>query len=217
MRSAGRLALALGACVVLAPAAEARAQATAARYDVIAQSVTVPVFPGQQLFVSVLLPAQAETPLPAVLVLSIRSPRSAEPPAADALSDALLARGVAVLRLDLPPVGTAAGGDALTQPADDAFAVLQYARDREDIDGDRLALVGVGSAAEHATRAAALDEALRALVLLGARAVSRDTLDLPTGLPLMALPIETGVAPERAGPAESPVVDAAAFLFRHLQ
>jgi len=184
---------------------------------VIAQTLHVPVFPGQMLSATLALPALEETPLPAVLVLSVREPGSAPVPAALAIADALLARGIAVVQLDLPPLVDDAVGEPLVQPADDAYAVLQFVREREDIDGDRTALVGVGDAAEHAARAAALDEATRALVLLGARPVRSDTMGLPTGLPLLSLPLETRAAPLPSQPAASPVFDAAAFLTRHLQ
>jgi len=219
----GLRSVALVLLAVLAAAEPARAQASrgtrpvAAGPHVITQSIQVPVFPGQMLTATLALPAREETPLPAVLVLAVREPGSAPVPAARAMADALLARGVAVVQLELPPLAEAPIGEPLVQPADDAFAVLQFVREREDIDGDRVGLVGVGDAAEHAARAAALDEAIRALVLLGAGPMRSDTMGLPTGLPLLSLPLEVRAAPLPSQPAASPVTDAAVFLTRHLQ
>lgn len=183
---------------------------------VITESVAVPVFPGQMVSATLSLPALEETPVPAVLVLATRVPGSAPAPAALALTDALLSRGMAVIRLDVPPSADAAA-DEIDQPADDAFAVLQFLREREDIDGDRIGVVGVGAAAIHAGRAAALDEALGVLVLLGADPAEADTLDLPTTLPLLSLPLEVRAAPATPGAVATPVTDAAIFLSRHLQ
>lgn len=216
---------ALVALSLLAVPARSHAQQTrglpgsASKPAVIAQSIAVPVFPGQMVAATVMLPAQGETPLPAVLLLTVRVPGSAPVQAAYALAEALLARGIAVVQLELPPVEPDAtgGGEPLAQPADDAFAVLQFVREREDIDGDRVALAGVGEAAEHAARASGLDEGVRALVLLGARPVARDSMNLPTALPVMALPLEMRAAPAHGQSAPSPAIDAAAFLSRHLQ
>ncbi|HUF14036.1 MAG TPA: hypothetical protein VMN78_13110 [Longimicrobiales bacterium] len=186
---------------------------------VITQSVVVPVFPGQMITATVALPALEATPLPSVLLLVVREPDSGPVVAAVAMSEALLARGIAVVQLELPPVSAADSGRAepMTQPADDAYAVLQFLRQRQDIDGDRMALIGVGEAAPYAARAAALDEGVRALVLLGAGSPSRDSMDLPTSLPLLALPLEPRAAPPEGQASGSPAIDAAAFLSRHLQ
>ena len=224
MRSGARTFLSAGAALVAAMPGPVLAQTGAgvrpgAQPDVISQSISVPVYPGHLLAATVMLPALAETPIPAVLLLTMGDPHAAAPPASDAVATALLAHGVAVVRLDLPPapMGQPRGAEPLAQPADDAYAVLQFVREREDIDGDRLAIVGIGTAAEAAVRAAALDAAVRALVLLGARPISRDTMDLPTSLPVMALPIEMRAAPVRPEPTTTPAADAAAFLTRHLE
>lgn len=188
------------------------------RPEVVAQSISVPVYPGHLLAATVMLPASAEPPVPAVLLLAVRAPRMGHGPASAAVSRALLASGIAVVRLDLPPSlpGEPIAGESLTQPADDAFAVLQFLREREDIDGYRVGIVGIGPAAPAAVGAAALDEGLRALVLLGAPPVSRDTMDLPTSFPLLALPMEVRAAPTEPAEQSTPALEAAAFLVRHL-
>lgn len=217
-------AVPFGFAVLLWAATPLAAQAVGARpvsagRDVITQTIAVPVFPGQLVSATISIPAREETPLPAVLVLAMRERGAAPAPAALALTDALLTRGMAVVRLDVPPAPTDAPATAepLDQPADDAFAVLQFMREREDIDGDRVAVVGVGAAAQHAALAAALDEAAGALVLLGAEPVRSDTLGLPTGLPLLSLPLAVRAAPAAPGTVATPISDAAAFLSRHLQ
>lgn len=186
---------------------------------VLTQTLSVPVFPGQMVSATISLPTLEETPLPAVLVIAVREPGARPAQSALALTDALLTRGMAVVRLDVPPPPADAPADAepLDQPADDAFAILQFVREREDIDGDRVGIVGMGVAAEYAARAAALDEAARALVLLPALPVDRDTLGLPTDLPVLSLPLEVRAAPVAPDGVATPVTDAAVFLSRHLQ
>ena len=195
------------------------ARPVSTRPTVITQSVMVPVYPGQMLTATLSLPTLEETPLPAVLVLTVREPASAPVAAATALERELLERGFAVVHLELPPLPADAPPDSepMLQPADDAFAVLQFVREREDIDGDRVGVVGIGDAAEHAARATALDEAARALVLLGAQELEVDTMGLPTDLPLLSLPVDVRAAPPAGAQASSPATDAAVFFARHLQ
>ena len=184
---------------------------------VLTQTIAVPVFPGQLVNATLSVPVLEETPLPAVLLLAVRDRGAAPAPAALALAEALLARGIAVVRMDVPPPGdAAAGAEPVDQPADDAYAVLQFVREREDIDGDRVGIVGLGAAASYAARAAALDEVTAALVLLGAESMASDTLGLPVGMRVLALPLEVRAAPAGATVA-TPVTDAAIFLSRHLQ
>ena len=209
------LAVLLAAAPVAAQGGGTRPVANGAR--IVTQTLAVPVFPGQMVNATLSMPTLEQAPLPAVLLLAVREPGAAPAASALALSNALLARGIAVVRLDvLPDAEPATGADPLDQPADDAFAVLQFMREREDIDGDRVGVVGLGGAAPHAARATALDEVAAALVLLGAEPVASDTLGLPTGLPLLSLPLEVRAAPAGATVA-TPVTDAAIFLSRHLQ
>ena len=217
-----RVARAVPTLVAILAAAPLSAQVSGTRPvsdgRVMTQTISVPVFPGQMVSATLSLPTLEETPLPAVLLLARREPGAAAAPAALALTEALLARGMAVVRLDIAPpaADAAAGGEPLDQPADDAYAVLQFVREREDIDGDRVGIVGLGAAAEHAGRAASLDEAAGALVLLGTETIVRDTLGLPTDLPVLLLPLEVRAAPTGSTFA-TPVSDAAVFLSRHLQ
>ena len=185
---------------------------------IISQNLAVPVFPGQMVSATLTLPTLEEAPLPAVVILAVREPGRPRTAAVQAVAETLLARGMAVVLLDVPPpTAESSEGEPLDQPADDAYAVLQFMREREDIDGDRVALVGIGAAAGHAARAAALDEVVSAIVLLGAPSIESDTVGLPTGLPLLSLPLETRVAPAAGETFATPITDTAVFLSRHLQ
>ena len=208
----------LAVATVLFAADGVAAQTRVSASDAMTERLEVPVFPGQLVEATLTLPAFDEAPYPAVLLLAPREPDAPPGATADAVTAALLERGIAVVRLDVLPGVAEPRGDAepLDQPADDAFAVLQFVREREDVDGDRVGIVGVGSAADHAARAALLDEATRALVLLGVAQADADTLGLPVGFPLLSLPLDVRAAPP--GRAEAtPVSDAAAFLARQLQ
>lgn len=216
MMRVARASLLVAAAAVCA--GDAAAQTAVSAREPVGESLQVPVFPGHLITASLTLPAFDDAPYPAVLVLTVGVPGGPPAVTADAVVDALLERGMAVVRLDVPPRDADVPVDAepLDQPADDAYAVLQYVRAREDIDGDRVGILGVAGAAEHAARAAGLDEATRALVLLGVGETDADTLGLPTGFPFLSLPLGVRAAPP--GRAEAtPVSDAAAFLARQLQ
>lgn len=213
-----RASLPCAAALAFVSQAAAQTPTTVSANAPISEALAVPVFPGHMIEATLTLPTFDEPPYPAVLVLTVREPGAALAPTAAAVIEALLERGVAVVRLDVPPrqADVPADAEPLDQPADDAYAVLQFVRAREDVDGDRVGILGVGSAADHAARAAALDEAARALVLLGVEPAASDTLGLPTGLPLLSLPLEVRAAPA-GGAQATPITDAAAFLTRQLQ
>ena len=208
---ASRLLAAVALCALARPATAQSAR------EPVSESLQVPVFPGQLVEAALTLPAFDDAPYPAVLVLAASEPAAGPHPAAVAVVDALLERGIAVVRVDVPPrpADVPANAEPLDQPADDAYAVLQFVRAREDIDGDRVGILGIGVAVEHAARAAALDEATRALVLLGVAATDAETLGLPTGFPLLSLPLDVRAAPPGRTQA-TPIDDAAAFLARQL-
>jgi hypothetical protein len=85
------------------------------------------------------------------------------------IADALTRRGVAVLRLDDRGVGSSTGefNKATTGDfADDVRAALAYLRQRPDLDGERLGIVGHSEGGVVAVMVAAEDPSLKALVLL---------------------------------------------------
>jgi uncharacterized protein len=85
------------------------------------------------------------------------------------IADALTRRGIAVLRLDDRGVGLSTGGfenATVADFADDVRAALAYLRNRPDIDGARLGILGHSEGGVVATMVAAEDPALKAMVLL---------------------------------------------------
>jgi len=126
------------------------------------QDIRVTAFPGHMLQATLALPA-AEAPYPAVVLAVPRALDRDGRAAAASLTAALVRAGWAVLRFETDPVADA-GADA----ADDLYAIAQHLRDREDVDGDRVAVVALGSAAPAAVGAADGDEALRAVALVRA-------------------------------------------------
>ena len=85
------------------------------------------------------------------------------------IADTLSRRGIAVLRLDDRGIGGSSQGPPTATSADfadDIRAAVAWLRTREDIDPDRVALVGHSEGAMIAPMIAITDPALRALVLV---------------------------------------------------
>lgn len=193
MRAPRRAASVLALSLLIAPGAGAQARPAS-----LTQDVHVPTYPGWQLDATLMLPT-ADGPSPAVLLVA---PAEADPAAFDELTTSLAGRGVAVLRMQLSPAEPTDSGD-VAAPGDDAYAALQYLRTREDIDGDRVAIVGWGAASDAAARAAASDGAVRSLVLVGPPPGVRH----PPGTPLLIVPFE-----ETAAATTTRISVAGAFL-----
>jgi dienelactone hydrolase len=149
-----------------------------------AETVTIPVTDGVSLAGTLTLPTGAPGPLPAVVLVSGSGPqdRDSYAPVGGGwrpfreFADALSSRGVAVLRCDDRGVGASTGdfasGTELTE-AEDARAAVAYLRDRPDIDGERIAVLGHSEGARVAMLVAAEDPALAALVLMAGAADPR--------------------------------------------
>jgi alpha-beta hydrolase superfamily lysophospholipase len=91
------------------------------------------------------------------------------------LADTLGARGVAVLRLDDRGVGASTGNHAAATSrdfADDVRAAVTWLRSRDDIDGDRIALIGHSEGGIIAPMVAANDARLAGIVVLAGPAYS---------------------------------------------
>lgn len=89
------------------------------------------------------------------------------------IADTLGRRGVAVLRLDDRGFGESTGDFATATSsdfADDIRAALDYLRTRDDIDGDRLGLIGHSEGGVVAPMVAATDTTLRGIVLIAGTA-----------------------------------------------
>ena len=155
----------VAACVVAVAPAGAQEHEGAPDTQLIVQDVHVSSYPGYELNATLTLPVAAG-PAPAALVLTDPVQSGVLPELVERAVRALGEAGVATLRLDLTlPDGpvTTEGGAA---PGADAYAAIQYLRGREDVDGDRIAVIGAGGAADAAVEAAVMDAAVRALVLL---------------------------------------------------
>ncbi|CAN5683370.1 hypothetical protein BH23GEM8_BH23GEM8_02670 [soil metagenome] len=89
------------------------------------------------------------------------------------IADALSGRGVAVLRLDDRGFGASTGdfpSATSADFADDVLAAVEFLRARDDIDGDRIGLIGHSEGGLIAPLVAMSDSGLRGIVLIGAPA-----------------------------------------------
>jgi len=93
------------------------------------------------------------------------------------LADTLGRRGIAVLRYDDRGVGQSGGGGAMRDTAtsedfaDDVLSVVNYLRQRRDIDGARIALAGHSEGGLIAPIAAVKDARIKAVVLMAGPAI----------------------------------------------
>jgi dipeptidyl aminopeptidase/acylaminoacyl peptidase len=91
------------------------------------------------------------------------------------IADALSRRGMAVLRLDDRGYGCSQGGDVkqatIPERADDIRAGIAYLRDRGEIDGNRLGLLGISEGANIGPLIAVADPSIAALVLMAGSAL----------------------------------------------
>ena len=118
------------------------------------------------------------SPVPAALILNGSGPldRDSNMPEqaldiASTLATALAAEGVASLRLDKRGVGES-GGDYVTmgfdRETDDAAAAVEALRSAEEVDSERVAVIGHSVGATIASRLASRDHRLAGVVLLSA-------------------------------------------------
>jgi len=141
-----------------------------------AEEVVVSTPEGHTLAGTLTLP-RSSTPLPAVVMItgSGAQDRDQAIPIVRGyrpfreIADTLSRRGVAVLRLDDRGFGGSTGDFASATSADfaeDIRAALAYLRERPDIDGDRLGLVGHSEGGLIAPMVAATDPCLSGIVLI---------------------------------------------------
>lgn len=137
--------------------------------------------PGQQgeprLFGDVLVPARGKAPHPAALFLSSTGQQDrhgfAGPPPVDlgshAITDALADAGFVVLRYDERGFGESADGPiSYLGQLEDARRALRTLLVQDEVDPDRVVLVGHGEGGWKALTLAAEDPSVRAVALLGA-------------------------------------------------
>ena len=98
------------------------------------------------------------------------------------IADALSRRGIVVLRMDDRGYGCSDGGDiyeaTIPERADDIKSGLDYLKDRQKIDCNRLGLLGLSEGANIGPMIAASDPSIRALVIMaGSAASGREILE----------------------------------------
>ncbi|HWX42838.1 MAG TPA: alpha/beta fold hydrolase [Blastocatellia bacterium] len=99
------------------------------------------------------------------------------------IAEALAAGGVAVLRVDDRGIGGSTGRDTLRQAttsdfADDTRAQVAYLRTRNDIDPDRIALVGHSEGGTIAPMVASTDPRIAAIVLMAGPGLRGDAISM---------------------------------------
>ncbi|HET7458364.1 MAG TPA: alpha/beta fold hydrolase [Gemmatimonadaceae bacterium] len=158
---------------------------------------------GDRVPAILLLPLE---PRPAPAALLLHGYSSDKERMVDSAGRALMERGVASIGVDLPLHGERAGHDGGMSSAefrnplalarrwraamDEARVALRFLAERDEIDPDRLALVGYSMGAYLGVMVAAKDASVRALVLAAGG-------DLPTNTPYAPL-VRTLVDPPRA-------------------
>lgn len=135
----------------------------------IAQDVRIASDPGVLLAAMLRLPNRpAQAPFPVVILLGGGgpSPRGIYP----LLEKRLLAEGIATLSYDKRGVGQSTGAfvDTLELMERDATAAVAFLRARGDIDGARIALLGLSQGGVVGPAIAAHDPRIAAVVMLGA-------------------------------------------------
>jgi dienelactone hydrolase len=142
-----------------------------------AEEVRITTHAGHVLAGTLTVPADARGPVPAVVTITGSSPqdRDNNSPYGGSyrifrqVADSLGRRGIAVLRMDDRGVGQSTGSFASSTTAgraDDIRAGIAFVRGRREIDGSRIALVGLSEGGVIAPMIAATDPALKGIVLL---------------------------------------------------
>ncbi len=148
-----------------------------------AVEVVVPTVPGHLLAGTLTLPSGSSSRHPAVLLISGSHAQNRDMLGGTAeplvryqpfrqIADHLSSRGIAVLRIDDRGVGCSGGGPLreVTKPerADDSRAAVAFLRDLDDIDPNRIGLLGMSEGADIALIIAADDPSIAGIVLLAA-------------------------------------------------
>jgi dienelactone hydrolase len=146
-----------------------------------AEEVRIQTQKGYKLAGTLTLPAMGTPPFPAVLLITGSSPQERDhlqdrrKPVSyyrpfRQIADAISRKGIAVLRMD--DQGTACSeGDQLEnvtiqERADDSRAGIAYLRHRNEINGNRIGLLGLSEGANIGPMIAASDPSIRALVMM---------------------------------------------------
>ena len=160
-----------------------------------AEAVNVSTQAGHVLAGTLTIPKDVDQPLPGVVLITGSSPQNRDHSPHPSvpyrlfrqIADALSRRGIAVLRMDDRGCGCSGGGpfNSATTPerADDIRAGISYLKDREEINGSRIGLIGLSEGAIIAPMIAVTDSSIIAIVSMAGSATTGDViLDFQDGM-----------------------------------
>jgi len=152
-----------------------------------AEEVRIPTLRGYILAGTLTLPSFVKPPYPAVLLITGSGLNdrdhigTRQKPISDykpfrQIADALSRNGFVVLRMDDQGVGCSEGGPlenvTIQERADDSRAGIEYLRTREEIDRDRIGLLGISEGGNIGPMIAASDPSIYALVIMAGSATN---------------------------------------------
>ena len=144
----------------------------------IAEEVSISTQAGHILVGTLTIPKDVNQPLPGVVLVTGSSPQNRDHSPTDypeyrlfrQLADALSQQGIAVLRMDDRGCGCSGGGpfeSATTiERANDIRAGITYLKDREEINSNRIGLIGLSEGGIIAPMIAVTDSSIIAIVLM---------------------------------------------------
>ena len=155
----------------------------------VAEEVNVSTQAGHVLAGTLTIPKDINKPLPGVILITGSEPVNRDFTPANApkyvrpfrqFADALSRRGMAVLRMDDRGCGCSGGGPpesaTTAERADDIRAGISYLKDREEINGSRIGLIGHSEGAIIAPMIAVTDSSIIAVVLMAGYATKGDVI-----------------------------------------
>lgn len=154
----------------------------------IAEEVTVSTQAGHVLAGTITIPKDAKRPLPGVVLITGSSPQNRDHSQADypeyrffrQIADALSHQGIVVLRMDDRGCGCSGGGPlgSATTPerADDIRAGILFLKNREEVNSNRIGLIGLSEGGIIAPMIAVTDSSIVAIVLMAGTASKYDVI-----------------------------------------
>ena len=154
----------------------------------IAEEVNVSTQAGHSLAGTLTIPKDVNHPLPGVVLITGSSPQNRDHSPAQCpeyrlfrqIADALSRRGIAVLRMDDRGCGCSGGGPLMsattTERADDIRAGISYLKERKEINGNRIGLIGLSEGGIIAPMIAVSDSSIIAIVLMAGSATTGDVI-----------------------------------------
>jgi pimeloyl-ACP methyl ester carboxylesterase len=148
----------------------------------VAEEVNVSTQAGRMLVGTLTIPKDINQPLPGVVLITGSSPQNRDHSPHPSvpyrlfrqIADALSRRGIAVLRMDDRGCGCSGGGPlksaTTAERADDIRAGISYLKDRKEINGNRIGLIGLSEGAIIAPMIAVTDSSIIAIVLMAGSA-----------------------------------------------